>query len=170
MQTLSSIIKYILESNIINFIIMCYILYFICKKFDIKTHFITSIEKVKSVIDNSEQEKFHSQQNLEKSIEKLEELPQKITEMKNASKQKSELFIQQSKHDLQINIDNINQNSKKTLSIEEKKISNEILSNTVKVSIDNSRQKILNQLKSNPDLHLQFIQQSLSELEKANIS
>ena len=55
------------------------------------------------------------------------------------------------------------------MEIEEKKISNLVTKKTSKESIDLAKNKLIDLLKKEPELHNQFIQQSLDELDKVKI-
>lgn len=70
MDTLIKIIKYIFESNIINFCLMVWLFVWLSKKFNIKSAFDESIKKVENYIENSKKRKRKFRQSF-KRIKKI---------------------------------------------------------------------------------------------------
>mgnify|MGYP004647638701 FL=1 len=66
-------------------------------------------------------------------------------------------------------ISNIKNSVSRVMSIEEKKISNDLQKKTIEESILMAEKNIKRMLSENSDLHRQFIQESLDELDKVNL-
>lgn len=166
---MEQIYKYILDSNIINFIIMVWILYAIVKKINLGQSFEKSIEKVQANIQKSDKDKEESQIALNKAQELIDKLPQDIETLEQNSKEKVEIFTTKIAENTQKSISNLEKNIDRAISIEEKKISNLISEKTSKASVELAKQHILKQLEENPQLHNQFIMNSLDELDKVKL-
>ena len=166
---MEQIYHYILHSNIINFIIMLWILYAIIKKINLGKTLEQSIENVNVSIQKSDKDKHESQITLNKAKELIEKLPEDIKTLEQTSKQKVEIFTTKITENTQKTIFDLEKNIDRAVSIEEKKISNLMSEKTSKASIELAKQHILKQLEENPELHNQFIMNSLDELDKVKL-
>ena len=99
----------------------------------------------------------------------MENLPEEIASLEKTSRNKIQAFEDKIKRNTEQTISDINKSIKRVMDIEEKKVSNIITQKTSKDSIELAKNKIIDILNKNPDLHNQFIQQSLDELDKVNI-
>lgn len=169
MQIFINTIKYIFESNVINFLIMVYVFAVIYKKMNLKEYFNKAVKDVENNIQKSEDEKNNSIKLLHNAEDKLKKLPKEIEEIEKFSKQKSEIFKEQFSQNTKESLDVIAKNSKKILEIEEKKISNDLISETLQNSVMSAKQNLADKLISDPKLHEKFIQESLEELERVKL-
>lgn len=169
MDNVISLFEYLAKSNTINFLIMAYILCWIVKKIDIKSMFEKSVNNIQNTIKQSEAEKENSKNLLQNAKSTMDKLPKQIEEIEKFNEQKTETFKKQLEESSEIAIKNINKNIEKVFAIEEKKISNEITSETVSGSIEQSRQNIIEMLKNKPELHYKFIENSLDELDRIQL-
>lgn len=161
------ILKYILESNIINFILMIWLFAWLLKKFDLKSLFTKSIKSVDEYIQKSEKDKAHSEELADKAKDTLKQLPAQINEIKEVSEQKAKILLDKLEENTKKNVEKINKNIIKNKSIEEDKVSNNITEYAFSRSIEQATSGIIEMLKNNPDLHQKFIDESLEELEKS---
>ena len=169
MDNIISLFEYLAKSNTINFLIMAYILYWIVKKIDIKSMFEKSVNNIQNSINQSETEKENSKNLLQDAKNTMDKLPKRIEEIEKFNEQKTETFKKQLEESSEITIKNISKNIEKVFAIEEKKISNEITSETVSGSIEQSRQNIIEMLKNKPELHYKLIEKSLDELDRVQL-
>ena len=169
MNHILSIFEYLAKTNTINFIIMAILLIVILKKINIKNTLDNSCQKIEKSIDDSEKEKKQSKKILNSSKKRLENLPSDIAEIEKFAKQKTKVFEKQLADSCQKNIENIKQNAINSISIEEKKISNEIKSKTIDKSIEEAKNNIIKKLQTDQDLHKKFIKESLEELDRIEI-
>lgn len=169
MQPLLDILKYLATSNTINFILMVGILYWISRKIELNKIFETGIQKIKTDIKNSENKKEGSKQELEKAKTILDGLPEDIKELDNNCNEKIDIFKKQIQDNTKISISKVNSNIERVISIDEKKISTHILEGTAKNSLNIAEQNIIKLLKEKPELHNNFIQNSIDELDRVNI-
>lgn len=169
MDNIISLFEYLAKSNTINFLIMAYILYWIVKKIDIKSMFEKSVNSIQNSINQSETEKENSKNLLQDAKNTMDKLPKQIEEIEKFNEQKTETFKKQLEESSDAAIKNISKNIEKVFAIEEKKISNEITSETVSDSIEQSKQNIIEMLKNKPELHYKFIEKSLDELDRVQL-
>ena len=92
MEQSSSIINFILHSNIINFTIMLCILYFIVKKFNLGKTFKDAIEAVSTSIKKSDEAKSNSKKILNDAKKSIANLDIEIKEIKESSTHKLDAF------------------------------------------------------------------------------
>lgn len=161
--------NYILHSNIINFVIMLCILYAIIKKVNLGKTFDQSINNVNSNIQKSDSEKEKAQNQLNAAKELFEKLPQDIQTLENNSQDKVKIFTDKIAENTQKTIFELEKNIDRAISIEEKKISNLMSENTSKASVELAKQQIIDLLNKNPELHNQFVMNSLDELDKVKL-
>ena len=153
------LLKKLAESNTINFIIMLGILAVIVIKMNLKA----------SIIKKSDEAKSESVTKLEKSKAEIEKLPTDIENLKKEAKVKADVFKKQIENSSSDEISNIKNSVSRVMSIEEKKISNDLQKKTIEESILMAEKNIKRMLSENSDLHRQFIQESLDELDKVNL-
>lgn len=160
---------YILHSNVINFVIMIAILYAIIKKVNLGKTFDQSIENVSANINKSDNEKVKAQSLLDDAQNLIDKLPNDIKTLENNSKEKVAIFTDKIAENTQKTIFELEKNIDKVISIEEKKISNLMNEKTSKASVELAKQHITDLLDKNPELHNQFITNSLDELDKVKL-
>lgn len=163
------LLKKLAESNTINFIIMLGILAVIVIKMNLKASMDTSISNVACIIKKSDDAKSESITKLEKSKAEIEKLPTDIENLKKEAKVKADVFKKQIENSSSEEISNIKNSVSRVMSIEEKKISNALQKKTIEESILMAEKNIKRMLSENSDLHRQFIQESLDELDKVNL-
>lgn len=163
------LLKKLAESNTINFIIMLGILAVIVIKMNLKASMDTSISNVARIIKKSDEAKSESVTKLEKSKAEIEKLPTDIENLKKEAKVKADVFKKQIENSSSDEISNIKNSVSRVMSIEEKKISNDLQKKTIEESILMAEKNIKRMLSENSDLHRQFIQESLDELDKVNL-
>lgn len=163
------LLKKLAESNTINFIIMLGILAVIVIKMNLKASMDISISNVADIIKKSDEAKSESVTKLEKSKAEIEKLPTDIENLKKEAKVKADVFKKQIENSSSEEISNIKNSVSRVMSIEEKKISNDLQKKTIEESILMAEKNIKRMLSENSDLHRQFIQESLDELDKVNL-
>lgn len=163
------IMKYILESNIINFCLMVWLLVFVCKKMNIKSAFDKSIKSVENYIDKSKLERQNSDKLVKESEKLIKKLPQDIENIEKFNKQKTEIFKKQLSDNAQKSIEKIANEIEALKTIEEKIVSNSMLEYSFNKSIEKVEGDIIEKLKLEPDLHYKFIDKSLDELDRITL-
>ncbi len=166
MQSIVSVFKYILESNIINFGIMIWLFYVVCKKLDVASMLHKSVDAVEDYIEKSKREKENSDNLVNESKKLINKLPSEISEIEKFTKQKAEVFRNQLEANTNKTIEKVNNNIDKIIQIEQKKVSNKITDYSFRKSLEKAKVDIVKMLEEKPELHDKFIDESLGELEK----
>ena len=169
MEQIIAFTKYILHSNIINFLLMVWILYAIIKKLSLGKSFDKSVDKVKEEIQKSDDEKNKATKILDDAKKLLNRLPEDIKTLEENNSEKVEVFKNQIKEDTHKTIFNLEKNIDRVIAIEEKKISNITTEKTSYASVELAKQQIKEALKVNPELHNEFFMNSLDELERVKL-
>lgn len=169
MDNFSSVINYILNSNVINFIIMLWILGVIVKKLNLGKVFDKSVEDVALEIKKSDDEIVRTRKLRDNAQEVLDNLPHDIEAIEKTSKEKTNAFKLSIEENTQRNIFNLDESVKKAIAIEEKKISNLLTEKTSKDSIELAKKHIEHLFETNPELHTKYILESLDELDKVKL-
>ncbi len=169
MQEVISFFKYLATSNTINFIIMVVILGVIVKKINLKLSFDSAIDKVKTSIKQSDDAKSDSISKLAEAQTAIDHLPQDIASLEKEATDKAKVFKSKIEESTQKTISSIEGNVDRALAIEEKKLSNLLTGKTVVASVELAKDHIKQLLANEPDLHQQFIQESIDELVKVKL-
>ena len=164
-----NILKELATSNTINFAIMAILLGVIIKKLHLSTAFEKSIEAIKNQISNSETEKANSSKNMGKNKDLIEKLPNELEEMEKTSQSKLTAFEEKIEDNTRKTIENLVVSTDRIKSIEEKKVSNLLTQSTSKEALELAKNRICELLENNPEMHNDFIQQSIDELDKVKI-
>ena len=163
------ILKELATSNTINFAIMAILLGVIIKKLHLSTAFEKSIEAIKNQISNSETEKANSSKILGKNKDLIEKLPNELEEMEKTSQSKLTAFEEKIEDNTRKTIENLVLSTDRIKSIEEKKVSNLLTQSTSKEALELAKNRTCELLENNPEMHNDFIQQSIDELDKVKI-
>lgn len=154
----------IVESNTFNFIIMVAIFAIIAKKMNI-TVLINNIKQ--SIIDKinradsnkaEAQERFSNAKKLTKNIDK--DIKNNID---NAMK-KADAIEAQIIAEAESKVNYLKKNAESVIKSEEKLIENNIINNTIKISSELAKEKIIAALNSNPELHNKYIEESIKAI------
>ena len=164
-----NILKELATSNTINFAIMAILLGVIIKKLHLSTAFEKSIEVIKNQISNSETEKANSSKILGKNKDLIEKLPNELEEMEKTSQSKLTAFEEKIEDNTRKTIENLVLATDRIKTIEEKKVSNLLTQSTSKEALELAKNRICELLEKNPEMHNDFIQQSIDELDKVKI-
>lgn len=169
MQEFISILKTLITSNFVNFVIMLCILGYIYKKFNLGNGLNNAVQAVKDSITKSDEEKKISGDLVHKAEALLENLPNEVKTIEANAKNKTDVFKSKIEADAERTIESLEANVGKALAIEEKKLSNILTDKTSKGSIELARLQIQKMLKDNPELHNKFILDSLDEFDKVQL-
>ena len=169
MNEILSFIKYLATSNAINFIIILVLLGWILNKLQLGNSFESSIKFIKDSISNSENERKQANKNLQNSKKILSKLPDDIKQMEQNTKEKIEIFKAQIEENTQKTIFEMESNADKIIELEEAKVANILTDKTSLASINMAKKRIVDLLNTNPQMHNQFIQQSIDELERVDL-
>lgn len=169
MDKILDIIKFLINTNTVNFAIMVFILGYIVKKLNPGKSFDQGIENVKTLISKSDEAKNTSKKHFDDAQALMNGLPEDIKTLERNSAEKIDIFKAKISDNTKKSIANISANIEKSLSVEEKKISSLLTEQTSKEAIYQSKLNIEKMLAENPELHNRFIENSIRELDKAEL-
>lgn len=170
MEEILSFIKYLATSNAINFVIMLVLLGWVLQKVNLGKSFDEVIVAIKDGITKSEDDRKKANKTLQDSKVLLDKLSDDIKQIEQNSKEKIEIFKTQIEENTQKTLFEIESNVDKVVLMEESKISNMLIDNTSIAAINLAKQRFVEMLNKNPQMHFDFIQQSLDELERVELS
>lgn len=164
MNTVAQIWNTIVTSNFFNFVVMVLILAWIFKKADLINKLENAKLNIKSSITNSEKEKLNAEKELldtKKSVENLDnEIKIKIQDAENRAETMAKNIAAVTEEKVQ----KIKNSVSTAVQTEEKKLSNTLSKKTAKASSELAKANIKAILKSHPELHEKYINQSIEEL------
>ena len=120
MDSLLSLIKFLAQTNVINFLLMAGILVWIVRKLDMANSMENSVVKIKESISKSEEEKEIAQKKVQHSRELFKKLPQEVEFILNTAKEKEQILKSELETSAQKSLENLRKNSEKLIQIEEK--------------------------------------------------
>lgn len=164
---MSNFYEIILESNIINFTIFFLIIVFAVKKFDVSKMLENAKNKIIQDIEASKNTKKSALIKLEETKKSLNDASIEVNEIINSSLNNTETLKRRINSDTQTKISNIKLNSNRILQAEENSINKILTSIQGQKSIELAKEHIIEVLKNNPELHEEFIKNSIKDLDKA---
>jgi len=164
---MSNFYEIILESNIINFTIFFLIIVFAVKKFDVSKMLENAKNKIIQDIEASKNTKKSALIKLEETKKSLNDASIEVNEIINSSLNNTETLKRRINSDTQTKISNIKLNSNRILQAEENSINKILTSIQGQKSIELAKEHIIEVLKNNPELHEEFIKNSIEDLDKA---
>jgi F0F1-type ATP synthase membrane subunit b/b' len=169
MHDIISFVKFLATSNAINFVLMVMILAWIVNKVNLGKSFDSSIKAVETGIKNSDDAKADSVTKLNEAKVLMDRLPSDIQELEKNTEEKKNIFRTQIEEDAVETIAKLGVNADRVLEAEEKKLSNLLTQQASVEVIDLAKSRIIEKLKQSPQLHNQFILNSIDELDKVNL-
>lgn len=169
MNEITNIWNTLVQSNTFNFIVMVLILGYIFKKIN----FISILDNVKdnivSVIEKSKEEKLKAAKELELANELVKNLDNEINEQLNEAQEQAKALSKNIDEETEAKVNNIRKNIERATVTEEKTISARLLNKTAIKALESAKNKISEILKTSPELHDKYIQESIYELDRIEI-
>ena len=166
---MSSVLDYILRTNLFNFIIFAGIIIFLIKKLDVKGSLEKGVEAVKESVEASEAAKKDSEEKLLTIDDKVSNIKNEIEEIISKSVENANTVGKQIIADANKTADNISENSKKLVENKTELLKNDILKRVSLASVEVAKNHIINELNNNYDLHLKLIDESVDAIKNAEV-
>ena len=166
---MSEILNIIVTSNLFNFAILILIIILVIYKVDVNSILDGMKNRIKKSIDVSQSAKESAAKGLKdakKSVKNLDNETKEIIENAHSNVENLKSHIMR---DTQQKIENIEKNIQKILAAEEKQIRALLISKQGNKSVDKAKEEIIKRLNSNPDLHKRFIDDSIKQLNGAEL-
>ncbi len=159
----------IVQSNTFNFAILAIIIAIVCVKIDLPSVIEKIREEVSLAIENANSEKQSAEKELKKTKKLVKNTDLEVTEKLEHAKKNANLLSSEIKKNTDLAIQQIKENVDRIIQAEEKKINAGITQETIQSSIELAKRNIIDKLVSNPELHNEFIEKSIKELEKIEL-
>ncbi len=157
-------INNILESNVINFIIMLALIWLIFKSCKLGDKLQKAVNEVKTKIDNSTNAKDKSIQELENTRKIISNIPNEIKEIEDLGEKNILQIEEKFSLESQKIIQKIKENTEKIVANKEFKIKSNLSQKTVLASIELAKKHVIKLLNEKPEYHEQFLQKSIEEI------
>lgn len=161
--------NFIVSTNTFNFIVMALLLAFIFKKVNILRILDNAVEKVVSSIENSKSEKLSAVKKLEEASALVKNLDNEIASQLEDAKKEGDTLSLNIKKDTEEKINSIKVNAGNVILSEEKTISSRLLRDTAENAVNLAEEKIKTVLRNFPEFHNKYIEESIQELDRAEL-
>ena len=156
----------IVKSNAFNFLILLGLIIFAIKFFKVGSLIEKACTKVKETVENSDLEKENSKVELQKANETMKNIANEVKEIFDNAQKSAELMGEKILKDADLQAKSIEQNAKKVMEFESKKVALNLTQKTALASLEVAKNHIKNTLKEKPQYHNDFIQKSIDELDR----
>ena len=156
----------IVKSNAFNFLILLGLIIFAIKFFKVGSLIEKACTKVKETVEYSDLEKENSKVELQKANETIKNIANEVKEIFDNAQKSAELMGEKILKDADLQAKNIEQNAKKVMEFESKKVALNLTQKTALASLEVAKNHIKNTLKEKPQYHNDFIQKSIDELDR----
>ncbi len=156
----------IVKSNAFNFLILLGLIIFAIKFFKVGSLIEKACTKVKETVENSDLEKENSKVELQKANETIKNIANEVKEIFDNAQKSAELMGEKILKDADLQAKSIEQNAKKVMEFESKKVALNLTQKTALASLEVAKNHIKNTLKEKPQYHNDFIQKSIDELDR----
>lgn len=157
----------IIHSNMLNFLILVIVLYFLLKD-KIKNAIDNMTEKTNKTVNDSILNKEAALKTLEETKSNYEQTPQETAEIKNIALNTLSSLERKAKEDTEKAKHFFAENITKSVDSEASRIQSALIKETAKNSVDNALNSIRARLNQDETLHDKLIEKAIEELE--NIS
>ena len=166
---MNNIVNLIVSSNLFNFTIFVLILIYIAKKFDIPAFLEKLKTEIQNTIDSSKTAKQKAERELKDAEISLKNAAKEIEKVLSETKLNAENIENKILKDTNSKIETMKINTQKALDAEEKRLCNLLTTVQGQKAVEIAQENIVNILKDNPDLHKNYLENSIQEIEKAVI-
>ena len=160
----------ILESNLLNFIIMILIFCYIFKKLKIGAKLETKKIKIKEEVEKSEELKRVSYKNLEETKDKVKNIDKEIKEIKTKAEESVDLYKDTVSREIKNSIENLENNANKVIDNQKKRVILELSENISEESVEKATEDIKEILKRNPEIHQVIIDEFIENIDGLKIA
>lgn len=166
---MNEIIQTILQSNIINFLIVLAFLIFLVYKINLSEKLEKVREEITSYIEASEKEKQNAQEELNRINDKIEKLPAVVERIKKSTERNIKNLEENSNKSAEIQKKDISRNAQRLFNLETKKFKTELSNILSEHSIRIARENAVKQLEENPNLHDKYIEDAIEEIDRITL-
>ncbi len=166
---MNEIFKTILQSNVINFLIVLAFLIFLIIKINIGEKVEKIREEITSYIESSEKDKQNAQDELTRINEKITKLPAVVERIKKSTERNIKNLEENADKSAEIQKKDIAKNAQRLFNLETKKFKTELSDILSEHSIRIARENAVKQLEENPNLHDKYIEDAIVEIDRITL-
>lgn len=159
----------IVHSNAFNFIIMVLLLAVLIKKLDVSSRLGDIKEKIVMQIEMSKNEREKANVELQNAKSAVANLDKEIEERTEQILKNIDNTVKQTLENAQGQVQNILDNVQSVIENEEKQVSSQILNSVSRQALQSAKNKIIERLKVNPELHKKYIDEAIEEIDKVTL-
>lgn len=163
-ETLLHIWHKILVSNLFNFVVMVCLISWMIKKFDIAGKLEQGRKAIEDKIANSKLAKEQAIEELFETQSKSEAIDAEAFEILEKAEKNAVIVGEKLVEDAKKQVEEFDKNTKKTVETNIKSLKISLTNRTANTAIQLAQKHIKDELKSNKDLHLRFINESIEAL------
>ena len=159
----------IVKSNTFNFIIMLIIFAIIWQKLNISEKLETIRLEIANFIENSKHEKENAENQLETTKKDVENIKDEIIKTLESAKISAQNVYEEINKMTHNTVEKIEANVDKIIDNETRKINSKLTINTAQSAINLAKTKLKKMFEENPNLHEQYIEQSIEAIDRIKI-
>lgn len=158
-------VKYVLETNLFNFILLVLLFAFCAAKFNLAGMINSMQEKIAVLINDVKQNRLNSEKALDEAKEAVKNIDNDIEKINIEAQKNAETISNKIIEDGRKQAENIILSADKIIEAEKKQIITNLIKDFSEISIEKSRENIVNMLVDNNDLHEKYINESIDKLD-----
>ena len=167
-ENIEHIKEYILESNVINLLLVYWTIWFLFfKKFNIIKFLENKVEEVKASIKAAEEGKFEAQNKLKSSEDDLKNIEKVILEVNESYKKIAVSMKEKIDAETVKELENIQEKTQKVVNSEKVNAKNKVTEGMINASVEVAKEYIKNSLTEND--HKQLVYDFIDDLDKVQV-
>ncbi len=158
--------NWLMSTNVLNFVVMVALLYYISVKFDFAGKLEEARQKVVDSIRESEAEKKRSEEAFEKKAEAASHIDEEIYNTLNVAEKSANALGKKMLEDAKIITRGIITSTQKRIDAKMSLLQAELMKKTALAAVEIAKRDIQNELAEHSELHDKFIYESLNALDE----
>lgn len=158
--------NWLMSTNVLNFVVMVALLYYISVKFDFAGKLEEARQKVVDSIRESEAEKKRSEEEFEKKAEAASHIDEEIYNTLNVAEKSANALGKKMLEDAKIITRGIITSTQKRIDAKMSLLQAELMKKTALAAVEIAKRDIQNELAEHSELHDKFIYESLNALDE----
>ncbi len=158
--------NWLMSTNILNFVVMVALLYYISVKFDFSGKLEEARQKVVDSIRASEAEKKFMEEEFEKKAKAVSHIDEEIYEALDIAEKSANALGKKMLEDARIITRGIITSTQKRIDAKMSLLQAELIKKTALAAVEIAKQNICQELKEHSELHDKFIYESLNALDE----
>ena len=163
-MSLNFSVNNLLHANVISFVVMVSIIVYACIKLKAGTIFERQRDKIKSVVDASEQAKRESAEALDNVQKELEELPAKAKALEKEAKDTAKTLVKDIEKDTEEKKQILLSNAETAIEYHIKKAKQKLSHDVSCASVNLAKENFVNIVKGNPEIQYKILKECIEEL------